>query len=205
MGKRYPKSLKKHALSLYASGMSLIQVAEEIGCSNRTIMNWVNASHNVSLRSNKGTPEERFWKKVKKAGDDECWEWQASCERSGHGKLRIGSTMVKAHRFSYELHVGPIPEGMCVLHKCDNPICVNPNHLWIGTRTDNNNDMVSKQRQRGAAGERNCKAKLTEKQVKEIRRLAGKGVSRTQLATMYDVSYSTISQIVREKIWRHVA
>lgn len=90
---------------------------------------------------------DRFWAKVQKAGPDDCWPWLASRMPKGYGKLGIASTTPKlAHRVSWELHYGPIPEGLFVCHRCDNPPCVNPAHLFLGTCTDNLRDMVAKGR-----------------------------------------------------------
>lgn len=93
--------------------------------------------------------EERFWPKVRVAGLDECWLWTGSLTTNGgYGQLarnrRLGP--IRANRVSFEIHRGPIPEGMCVLHTCDTPACVNPNHLFLGTRGDNCRDMGLKQR-----------------------------------------------------------
>lgn len=93
---------------------------------------------------------ERFWARVKKS--DGCWEWTGGVDTPGYGMLRIpgprtSHKKVRASRYSWELHNGPIPEGMCILHKCDNPACVNPDHLWIGTQSENMLDMHSKKRQ----------------------------------------------------------
>lgn len=91
------------------------------------------------------TIEERFWTKVKKT--DGCWEWQRCLIGSmGYGSFWDGERKWVAHRYSYTLHNGPIPEGMCVCHTCDNPKCVNPAHLWIGTKADNNRDKIQKGR-----------------------------------------------------------
>lgn len=91
----------------------------------------------------KGTPEERFWMKVHKTPT--CWLWIASHNGNGYGMF-YASKRVYAHRFSYELHIGPIPQSMHVLHNCDNPSCVNPSHLWIGTNVDNIHDRMNKGR-----------------------------------------------------------
>lgn len=90
----------------------------------------------------KGTSEGRFWRSVEKKNYG-CWEWIRSPQK-GYGTIAVDGTMIQTHRFSWELHNGNIPKGMCVLHKCDNRLCVNPNHLFLGTRGDNNRDREQK-------------------------------------------------------------
>jgi hypothetical protein len=135
--------------------------------------------------------EERFLARVQKG--DGCWEWQSSRARFGHGLFYVDQTNVPAHRYAYRMWVGPIPLGMCVCHSCDNPPCVNPAHLWLGTQRDNVADMVRKGRQakgprvthccrghersednivvKGTAKKRHCRTCLLEaKRVQERRR-----------------------------------
>jgi hypothetical protein len=105
-------------------------------------------SCSVRGRWDRGSLEERFWAKVDRAGPEECWGWRAGRQRYGYGSFWTGRTigMDKAHRVAYELAVGPIPAGLEILHDCDNPPCVNPNHLRVGTHAENMEDARTKGR-----------------------------------------------------------
>lgn len=150
------------------------------------------------------TVEERFWSKVAVAGPSECWPWKASVTgNSGYGTLKDAGREVKAHRFSYELHHGPIPEGLVVRHDCDVRHCVNPAHLRIGTPLDNVQDMVD--RGRACKGEAKPSAKLTEADVRHIRALVSAGRGHREVARMYGMSHRTIGDIVHHRKWKHVA
>lgn len=149
--------------------------------------------------------EDRFWTKVLKT--DGCWLWTGGGTRTGYGTFYIEGRMQGAHVASWKLTYGPLTDRLCVLHKCDNPKCVRPDHLFIGTYKDNTQDMIAKGRARspGASGERNNKAVLTENQVREIRSIYGRGISMpTAIAARFGVCRSTINQIVARKIWRHL-
>jgi HNH endonuclease len=137
-------------------------------------------------------PVERFWPKVDKRTPDECWEWRGPRGTNGYGQFWLNGTTVGAHRFSYKLAKGPLPEGQFVCHRCDNPPCVNPDHLFAGTATDNAQDRATK----GRSGDQPLRI-LLPGDVAEIRlRYAGKGVTQKALATEYGVSQGHISDIV---------
>ena len=148
--------------------------------------------------------EDRFWEKVDVRGRNECWLWTASLQ-NGYGQIGIKGQRSpgKAHRVSWELHHGVIPEGLEVLHTCDNPRCVNPRHLFLGSQTDNLEDMTGKGRRRqgNAFGADNPSSKLTEKDVRKIRRLVKSGWTHGKLAKIYGVSRPAISAIIRGETW----
>lgn len=144
--------------------------------------------------------ESRFWSKVQKT--DGCWLWVgAKHGRYGHGKMlkRMGEPLREAHRVSWELHYGPIPDGMCVLHRCDNPPCVRPEHLFIGSRQDNSTDMVEKRRNQ--RGNQKPNAKLTEADVISLR---ASTESLAVLAHKYRVSKTVIRLARIGRTWKHV-
>lgn len=149
---------------------------------------------------------DRFLKKIDKQING-CWLWQATKTKLGYGQLVVDGIPTYAHRIAYELFVGPIPEGMCVLHRCDNPSCVSPTCLWLGTHQDNTRDMWRKNRHYDARGIKHGRAKLTEKEVVAIRGLYKYSPRFTQvkLAALFGVSFSSIHQIIKRKIWKHVA
>lgn len=139
-----------------------------------------------------------------------CWEWQGT-KRNGYGRLVVGSRKdgtrksVSAHRASYEHFVGYIPDGMEICHKCDNPCCVNPDHLFAGTRQDNVNDRERKMRNITFCGEEHPKAKLTKKIVKAARQeRAYKGTSYLELARRYGVNKKTMQSAIKGKTWKCV-
>lgn len=151
------------------------------------------------------TVEERFRAIGWTTTDKGCWEWNGARNPRGYGQLSAGprdsegkSWPLYAPRVSWELENGPIPDGMVACHKCDNPPCVNPGHLFLGTRADNNADMAAKRRTRN--GERRPQHKLTDAQVRQIRvRYEAGGVSQRALADEYGVSQAAISLVVHSK------
>lgn len=147
---------------------------------------------------------QEFWAKVKKGQG--CWEWTAYKNPLGYGRIGNARTnkWFMAHRLSYEINVGPIPDGLCVLHTCDNPGCVRPGHLFLGTREDNNHDRHLKGRDRPAKGERHGRSKITDGDVREMRRLHKLGWAIPALATRFDISKSQVSGILSRRYWRHI-
>lgn len=147
------------------------------------------------------TPEERFWLYVdKKYG---CWEWTGYKNAKGYGVINLRGERVMAHRFAYQLEA-PIPDGMFVLHHCDNPACVRFKHLFLGTLAENNADMDSKGRDRrvgGMPGTKNPAAKLTEDDVREIR---ASNESSEALAVQYGIDRVNIWAARSGKTWKHV-
>lgn len=146
---------------------------------------------------------ERFWLKVDKRGLEDCWEWKAGCDDKGYGRIYFDGKHCTTHRVSWTLENGSIPKGMCVLHRCDNPPCVNPAHLFLGTHGDNSKDAARKGRSRAPRGENANGAKLTVADVLEIRRRA-KDASRgikTQLAREFGVTDGNIGMIIRRESW----
>lgn len=152
----------------------------------------------------------RFWARVRKGSD--CWVWTGSTDRNGYGRLTVpgsgagGRRLAKAHRMAWELTNGPISGGLGVLHRCDNPPCVRPDHLWLGTPLDNALDMVSKGRQGRLSSDparRNRvvgppRQKISNDQLAEIRRRFGSGgVSQSALAREFGVHQSYVSPVVR--------
>lgn len=150
-------------------------------------------------------PEVRFWRRVTKT--DTCWIWNGSSSKQGYGRFQIdgkGGPHLLAHRFSYTMHNGDIPDGMVVMHKCDNPSCVNPDHLGIGTYKDNMADMRAKGRDRptGVKGEENPRSKLTEEIVRFIR--ANPQMGHKEIADMHGLSPNAIRGVRIGRTWRHV-
>ena len=134
-----------------------------------------------------------------------CWEWDLHYNPGGYGIGFNGKKTVKAHRLSYEVFIGEIPEGLLVCHSCDNRGCVNPDHLWLGTYADNNADRDNKNRLEWRRGERHGMAKLSEDDVVNIIEILNGGeVSQAAIARMYSVTRSAIWLIAKGKKWAHI-
>lgn len=145
---------------------------------------------------------ERFWSRVDQAGPNGCWVWTGTKRSKGYGVIYSGRQF-RAHRLSYEWAFGSIPNGMEVCHTCDNPSCVNPGHLFVGTMADNQADKVAKGRQQ--RGETHYFALLTEADVLAIRWLRkNRWGSAKEIAAWFGVSHWTIYSVARGKLWRHL-
>ncbi len=149
---------------------------------------------------------DRFWSKVKRGHNEQCWEWTAYCKKSGYGMMRVGSLKDGsrrtefAHRVSFEISHGPIPKGMHVCHRCDNPSCVNPSHLFLGTPAENHADCIQKRRHH--FGEHHKNAKVTSEIVCAIRSSTD---TQRELANRYGINQATVSVIKNYRAWSHVA
>lgn len=147
--------------------------------------------------------KERFWNKVRKSVD--CWEWQASTNRRGYGQFKIydrgngKQKVMESHRLAWILTNGDIPDGMCVCHKCDNPKCVRPDHLFLGTQRDNARDMA----QKGRAVDPTWFKKLTSEQVVAIRNEYAEGLSSDKIAIKRNLSKSCVLNILNGKTWKN--
>lgn len=163
----------------------------------------------------KSTQQRDFWLWVNKSAANGCWEWLGSCMITGYAQLSIrisdGPPAVykhcTAHRWSYILHHDAIPDGLDVLHHCDNKKCVNPAHLFVGTAKDNFDDMVRKGRRRlprPLPGSLNGSAKLNEEQVRQIIQRLQSGESQRSISSSYGVIPGIVGLIKRNKKWRHI-
>lgn len=150
--------------------------------------------------------KERFMEKVIPEPNSGCWLWSAGekIKGGGYGAFGYKGKVARAHRVSYELFCAEIPIGLFVLHKCDNPCCVNPDHLFLGTHQDNMDDRERKNRNKlpFQDGEKNHQAKLTEDDVRKIRSMSE--MRHEDIAKIFNVQRRQISRIIERKRWAHV-
>lgn len=179
---------------------------------NRKLLGWVKGQPIKYIVGHGGVDTrkrpllDKFWEHVDKRSDDECWLWTGRKNRQGYGILSEYGRNIRAHRLSYEIHNGPLLDGMAVCHQCDTPACVNPHHLWLGTLQDNNADRAAKGRTISGRtyGEDHALAKLTAAQVVEIRRRCDAGEMLQTIADDYGISDSNVLAIKQRKTWKHV-
>lgn len=153
-----------------------------------------------------------FWERVRKGSDDECWEWIGYRTIHGYPNFHYGQVyfegkQIVAHRAAWIITKGPIPKGILVCHKCDNPPCCNPNHLFLGTHLDNRRDCMQKKRIVAMKGESHGRCILKSDQVIEIRRryrFRGGKNSTVGLAKEFKVSKPTIQAIISGRLWKHL-
>lgn len=146
----------------------------------------------------------RFWSKVQVGQFDACWAWEAYINNRGYGRFRFNGRDQLAHRVAYMLVRGPIAEGAHVLHHCDNPLCCNPRHLYIGDASQNMRDAYTRGQKQPTLGKLNGRAKLTMEKAEEIRGLAH-ALTQDHLARTFGVSQSTISRVINGKRWQEEA
>lgn len=142
----------------------------------------------------------RFFQKVRKT--ESCWIWEGGKFGTGRPAFNFEGRVIAASRFSYFLHYRELPEKLCVCHKCDNPLCVNPEHLFLGTHKDNVDDKVRKGRQ--MRGEKHYRTKLSDEIVKEIREVHKTLKSPTKISEIYGISIDHVNLIVHRRRWKHV-
>lgn len=167
----------------------------------------------MSKHTTQFTPSilERFWAKVDRFGPihpflgTECWLWRGSLTTAGYGQMSTDGILCQAHRLSWEIHLGPIPDGWQCLHKCDRPPCIRPDHLFLGSHQDNMADRDAKNRQARFPGTSNPSARLDETQVRQIREMAEQRIAHFDIAQEFQVSVSLIEKIVARKVWAQVS
>lgn len=178
----------------------------QCGCGQKTTIHKGVPRHFIHGHQSVRDPIKHFWKSIDIKDADSCWNWKRALTSAGYGHFSVKGKLTLAHRFSYELAYGNIPAKLEVLHSCDNPRCVNPRHLSLGTHLDNMKDMVKKGRahKTGANGETNGSAKLTEPQAHMILELSSKGLNATEISKQMDISFSLAYCVVSGKTWSHL-
>jgi len=156
------------------------------------------------MRIYKKTPaEERFWRYVEKIPFHACWEWVGGKNIFGYGRFNVDGKMQSAHRFSYGLRNPDFDRSLNICHRCDNPGCVNPDHLFAATQKENIADRDRKGRRKMSYGDRHYRSKITSDQAKEIKALKGK-MKQTDIAKKFGINRSNVARIISGKYWKHI-
>lgn len=162
----------------------------------------------LGLKEKRKAVVDRFCNKITHLPENDCWLWSSSLNNKGYGQFEIANKLELAHRVSWELFIGPIGKGICVLHKCDVRNCVNPDHLFLGNLKDNMQDCSNKGRLcvnlPFYSGEKHGMSKLTDEKVRQIRMLLSGGKSQRGIAKMFEISQSQICEIGKGRGWKHV-
>jgi len=190
-------------------------LAKKYKCSIVRIRNLL-TSHKINIRGQAEAQTKRnviedkdsvrFWEKVEIKSKKCCWEWNANKDGCGYGRFAFRKKLLSAHRFAYILTHGEILNNKHVLHKCDNPCCCNPDHLFLGTHQDNMKDRNSKRRSKGGSlkGENNPRSRFTKKDIIAMRTMAVNGSKQKKIAKQFNTTQPVISGIINKKYWRHV-
>jgi transcriptional regulator len=183
-------------LRLRSLGLTHKEISVLVGCSESQV--WL-VLKNVGLTINKTAESsiERLQRRLKENQSSRCWEFQGSCI-DGYGQIKLNGKMYRAHRLAYSLFVGEIPDGLVVCHKCDNPPCCNPNHLFLGSRIENIADRVKKGR--CAKGSKLPSYKITDEVRLRIYDLRNQGLTQEQIGKEIGTSHATISRVLSKKI-----
>jgi transposase len=197
MGRKKMNIDNAEVVRLYKDGLCPEAIGNTFGVSRATVRRILKAKNipprKVLPKSNRA---EDMWRMVDKGDSSGCWVWKGVTSNTGYGLFRISGARLFTYRLSYALKYGSIPNELDVCHKCDNPICCNPDHLFLGTRSDNMIDCIIKKRM--------PQTKLNPEKVREIRAIYSLGVSYKEIGQRFNVSDWTIRDIIKGNNWRHV-
>jgi DNA-binding CsgD family transcriptional regulator len=196
-GKVFKEEDIEKCKDLWKQGYSQTEIAKKYNITQAAVGRFLNKIGIFGRRP----PYQRFLSYIDKK-ENGCWQWKSAKNAKGYGYLLVEGKNLFAHRYSYQHYKGAIPDSMLVCHSCDNPSCVNPEHLFLGTNINNMQDMIEKGRQ--CKGESKSNSKLTEEEVSEIRMLLNNGLSNKEVAIIFNVSDMTISGIKTNRTWKHV-